>query len=286
LAPTVAGTDTTMNILVVGTDTRLGYAGPARGDAIALVRISEAEGVTAVLSIPRDLYVAGANVVDGAAVPDRINVAAADRRRLVGIVQRETGLRVDHYAELDGVGFRRLIDALGGVTIYTADAVRDRFSGLALSAGCNRLDGEQALAWDRSRHLESYENGRWIADPTGDLGRIQRQQQLALTALRTLGVTRDPRTLTRVLDIAADNLRVDDDFPFGRVRQWADATTQRDGDVALLVLPTTPASLPTGAAGLTLDQTQLDATRHAFNAVPHGTAQPTPPSPCVTPTTR
>ena len=66
-------------------------------------------------------------------------------------------------------------DALGGVRLSFAHPVRDQQVGLALDAGCEDLGGSALLALGRSRHLQEQVDGRWHADPTADLGRIERQ---------------------------------------------------------------------------------------------------------------
>ena len=84
--------------------------------------------------------------------------------------------RSTDYAAVDFSGFANVVQALGGLRIYLDAPARDEMSGLDLpQAGCVELDGSQALAYVRSRYLESFETGRWTSDPTSDLGRIQRQ---------------------------------------------------------------------------------------------------------------
>ena len=76
-----------------------------------------------------------------------------------------------------------MVNAIGTIPIYFPTPARDIKSGLAINqAGCQHLNGDQALAYVRSRYYESFVNGQWQPDPTSDLGRIKRQQYF----LRTL----------------------------------------------------------------------------------------------------
>jgi len=110
------------------------------------------------------------------------------------------------------VGFQNLVGALGGVPMYFGNPVRDRNSGLRIAkAGCAVLDGYQGLAFARSRHLE-WNNGKgWVSDPSGDLGRMTRQQLLARAALartRSMGLT-DALKLKGLVDAALGSVTID-----------------------------------------------------------------------------
>jgi len=88
--------------------------------------------------------------------------------------------------------------------------VRDRVTGLDVpTAGCRTLDGDEGLALVRSRHLQFLVDGRWRSDPTGDLGRIERQQAFLVAALADAAEARGPATVRRLLDAAADHLTID-----------------------------------------------------------------------------
>ncbi|MCZ7631196.1 MAG: LCP family protein [Microthrixaceae bacterium] len=92
------------------------------------------------LSIPRDLWV---TLPDGS--EDRINAAYAESTQtLIDAIEENLGIPVHHFAEVDFVGFQKLIDALGGVPMYFDSPVRDRNSGLSISEpGCVVLNGPQ-----------------------------------------------------------------------------------------------------------------------------------------------
>ena len=127
---------------------------------------------------------------------------AAVRPLTVATVERTTGVRIDHYLEIDFLGFVRLVDAIGGVDVCAPTRLRDRLAGLRLPKGVIHVDGETALAYVRARHL----------DARADLGRIDRQQRfLGSMAARVTSrdVLLDPRALVRFLNAALDAVRAD-----------------------------------------------------------------------------
>jgi LCP family protein required for cell wall assembly len=96
---------------------------------------------------------------------------------LIDTIKDDFGIPINHYIEINFLAFRKLVAAIDGVPIYFTTPVRDRHTGLDIAdPGCITLDPVQALAFARSRAYEYYENGRWKTDPTGDYGRVSRQQ--------------------------------------------------------------------------------------------------------------
>jgi LCP family protein required for cell wall assembly len=178
-----------MNVLLVGLDSRAGLSVADQAkfgkssqvsadhtDTIMILHVDPQSQKAAILSIPRDLYVPIANTKR----KDRINTAIQGPNKekdLIQTIHQDLGIEIDHYAAVDFVGFRGIVNAMGGVVIPFTSPARDALSGLKVpTAGCIQLDGDQALAFARARHYESFESGRWRTDPTGDLGRINRQQ--------------------------------------------------------------------------------------------------------------
>jgi LCP family protein required for cell wall assembly len=177
-----AGAGTTW--LLVGSDSRAGLTpeqqaelntggdlGNGRTDTILVVHIPGiGSGTpTAMVSIPRDSYV---NIPGYA--KDKINAAFAEGGAplLAQTVEQATGLHLDHYAEVGFDGFAVAVDALGGVQVCPADPIDDPLAGINLPAGCQTLDGRNALGYVRSR-----------ATPRADLDRMihQREFMAALT---------------------------------------------------------------------------------------------------------
>jgi LCP family protein required for cell wall assembly len=282
-----------MTVLVAGSDSRAGLdgadserfgsageVGGARADTVLVLRVEPGRGVRA-LSLPRDLWVP----IDGAA-PNRLNAALGEGPdALVRTVQSVLGLRLDHYVQVDFDAFRRLVDAVGGVTMRFDAPARDRVTGLRVGAGCVRLDGDQALALVRSRHLQELVAGRWRTDPTGDLGRIGRQQRFLLDLLADVASSRDPLTLTRLLDVAADEVAVDDGFgnaellDLGRRLGAVDA-----GQVTFVSVPVTPGRTAAGAAVLLASPGALVAAGESLLTPPAAATPPTGPGTSTTAT--
>ena len=124
-----------------------------------------------------------------------------------------SGIPIHHYIQVDFAGFQELVDVVDGVQVYFANPARDSRSGLDIEeTGCVTLDGQQALSYVRSRHFQVYEDGRWRSDGSADLGRISRQQDFIVRALRRAvdqGV-RNPVTLDRLVNAGLDTVTVDD----------------------------------------------------------------------------
>ena len=188
-------TGDSLTFLVVGSDSREGiddltFFGPAggeRGDVIMLVHLDQTTGDARMLSVPRDLWVDIPGNGQG-----KINAAYAygGPSLMVQAIRENLGIEVNHYVEVDFVGFISMVDELGGVEMTFPHPARDAASGLAIEAGTQILDGEQALAFARSRKYEELQNGNWVHVEATDIGRTQRQQQVVraiLTELKTPG---------------------------------------------------------------------------------------------------
>lgn len=182
-----------------------------RTDTIMVLRVDPEAGDAYLLSLPRDLWVPIADTGEN----NRINVAfSRGRGVLIDTIRQNFGIPIHHYVEVDLVGFRGLVEAIGGVPVYFSDPVRDDFSQLRVdSPGCVNLDGQQALAFARSRHLEIQDpdTGRWRTDPSGDLGRMTRQQEFirkAISKAVSKGLT-NPVTLNELVSVGVDFVGLD-----------------------------------------------------------------------------
>ena len=129
-----------------------------RSDTILLVRIDPVAGTVKMLSFPRDLWVPIADTGQN----DRINAAyGRGRQVLVDTIRKDFGVDVNNYIEVDFRGFKGLVDALGGVPMYFDTAMRDSNTGLNITQpGCVTLNGDEALAFARSRHLQFKDGAR------------------------------------------------------------------------------------------------------------------------------
>ncbi|MYW15780.1 LytR family transcriptional regulator [Streptomyces sp. SID2955] len=209
-----------LNLLVLGSDSREGAAdrelgggdgSGARSDTAMVVHIDAGRTKATVVSIPRDTLVTrpscplasgGTTAVAHGAM---FNSAYAVGGPVCAVktVESLTGIRMDHYLEVDFSGFARLVDALGGVDVTTGQDIDDDKSHLHLKAGTHHLDGRQALALARTRH--------GIGDGS-DLGRIGLQQALVKDLVEQLsgaGLLTDPARLYEVADAVTSGLTTD-----------------------------------------------------------------------------
>lgn len=224
-----------INVLLVGVDARDdGSVAGSRADTIAVVRLDPAGPRLTVLSIPRDLYVP---IAGGA--ENRINSALArGPDALVQTVADALDIDINHYVEVDFAGFSRLVDLAGGVDVEFDAPVRDRNTGFTAEAGCVHLNGEQALAYVRSRHFQTIdaETGRWVTDPTSDLGRIARQQDFGVRVVeQVLNAGYGRIDQVRILTDVVDDLTVDQGLSLDGLRAiWNTAADAgRDGTTLL-----------------------------------------------------
>lgn len=191
VAALTAPTGDALTFLVVGSDSREGLEdlehfgdfGGSRGDVVMLFRIDPVNGEARMLSIPRDLWVDIPGQGEG-----KINAAYAygGPSLMVRTIQENLGIEVNHYVEIGFVGFRDMVNELGGIHIAFPNAARDVSSGLDVEAGTEVLDGDMALAYARSRKYQESQNGSWVSVDANDIGRTQRQQQVVRAMLSEL----------------------------------------------------------------------------------------------------
>ncbi|MGW2932644.1 LCP family protein [Streptomyces sp. NPDC001156] len=211
------------NILVLGSDSRSGSNkklgggtddGSARSDTAMIVHLYKGHKRASVVSIPRDTLVdrprcTGTN---GTAYPAASAVmfnsaySTGGAACAVKTVESLTGIRMDHYVEVDFSGFQKLIDDLGGVQVTTTKNIDDKNSHLDLQAGTHTLDGQQALGLVRTRH--------GVGDGS-DLGRIQLQQAFIKALVEQvdhIGVLSSPTRLLDLADTATKSITTDSDL--------------------------------------------------------------------------
>ncbi|MEU5902026.1 MULTISPECIES: LCP family protein [Streptomyces] len=211
------------NYLIVGSDSRDGLSeddvkdlhagggGGRRTDSMMLLHTG-ANGATMV-SLPRDSWVTLPGRLDTTTGKikrperDKLNAAFSygGPELLAHTVERNTGLRVDHYAEIGFAGFVNIVDAVGGVRMCLDRDIKDEKSGADLREGCHTLDGRQALAYVRQRHQER----------EGDLGRSKNQQKLLSTLAHQAArpdTLFDPTRIGPAAQAGLDTLIVDEDM--------------------------------------------------------------------------
>ncbi|WP_438313690.1 LCP family protein [Streptomyces sp. HUAS TT3] len=211
--------------LIVGSDSREGmsdeekkklHTGSAEGKRTdSMMILAACSGGNTMISLPRDSDVEIPSFVgsqSGKKYPatgkhTKLNAAYADDgpELLVRTVEHNTGLRIDHYAEIGFAGFANIVDALGGVDMNIEKGFKDEKSGADFKAGEQTLNGEQALAFVRTRY----------AFAESDLARTKNQQKfLAALASQaaTPGTVLNPFKLYPVLGAGLDTLIVDKDM--------------------------------------------------------------------------
>jgi LCP family protein required for cell wall assembly len=214
-----------VNYLIVGSDTREGLtraeikklkvggtevAAGKRSDTMLLVHISKKRDKAAIISIPRDTYaqIPEHENSQGKLIPavySKINSAFnwGGAPLLIQTFEEMSGLRIDHYIEVNFVGFVRMVDALGGVEICTKRDIDDSKSHLVLPAGRHVLDGLDSLKYVRTRSF----------DGLGDLGRMKRQQEFVGAMLRkatSAGVLLNPVKMVDFIGSALDSVVTDE----------------------------------------------------------------------------
>ena len=217
------------NILLIGNDTRAGATraelkalhtgldkGTANADTMMLLHVPSNGSAPTLVSFPRDSWVAIPGHGNGkinSAYPDGYNAAKAHGQsersaESAGIVltiktiHALTGLYIDHYMQVSLLGFYRISEAIGGVTVCLKHAQHDRYSGIDQPKGVSVIKGVQALAFVRQRH----------GLPHGDLDRIKRQQyflKAAFQKITSAGTLLNPFKLRTLLSAVESSLLVD-----------------------------------------------------------------------------
>ncbi|MFF3861600.1 LCP family protein [Streptomyces sp. NPDC002209] len=214
-----------LNFLLVGTDGRdritpqdkreyrLGGAPCHCTDTVMLVHLSANRERASVVSLPRDSYAELPAHRDESSGKQhgphavKLNAAYAEGgpQLTVRTVENMTRVKIDHYLEVDFASFMKTVDAMGGVEICTAKALRDQNTGLDLPPGTHRLGGGQALQYVRSRHV----------DGAADLGRMQRQQRFVAALVKQAtggGVLLNPVKFKEVSATLLGSVRADRGF--------------------------------------------------------------------------
>lgn len=217
--------DQPINILVIGTDKRSGAGNEGYGDAgsvghadtTILFHVSKDRSNATALSIPRDLITnlptCPTKQPDGSTkdIPGergaRFNTSLGQAGRDPGCTMRTvkelTGIQVDHFMMADFNAVKNLSTAVGGVPVCVAKDVNDKDSKLKLTAGEHRLQGEQALAFVRTRHAFGNES---------DLDRIKTQQQFLGSMMREMKskeTLTSPKKFFSLAEAATKSLSVD-----------------------------------------------------------------------------
>lgn len=236
-----------LNVLLIGSDQRNGananYGRDVgeRSDTMILLHLSPGGGKAVGISFPRDSMVQlpQCKSASGHMIPAHLgminesfnNGGAGCTWRTIETL---TGIRIDHFAKVDFSGFKRVVDALGGVEICLPKKVADKQSKLYLSAGRHVVKGEQALAYVRMRHS--------LGDGS-DLGRIKRQQKFLGAVVKKAtsnGTLTDPSKMLSFLDAATKSVTTDKDFTIDEMKKVAGSVQGMSaGKVQFITVPWT-----------------------------------------------
>lgn len=257
--------DAPMNLLLLGSDSRISAgdptqweAGAQRTDTIMLVHLP-ADGESAyVMSIPRDSWVE----VPGHGQA-KINAAFSygGPTLMIQTVEQLTGVRIDHFAVADFESFSAITDAMGGVRITLDQPLT--VDGTTVPAGKQQLlTGDQALRWVRERKTLA----------RGDFDRVQRQQawiRAMVARMRNEGTLSNPVKSVPFLKAVGDSVATDpglDDSVMTQLQNMAKNLASTD--IAFFTVPTDGTGRsPDGAQSIVvLDQPALAELMASVNA--------------------
>ncbi|OIV36824.1 transcriptional regulator [Mangrovactinospora gilvigrisea] len=206
------------NILVLGSDSRSGAngaygrdEGSARSDTAMVLHLAKGRKSGTLISIPRDTLVDrpsctapnGSTTAAASGVMFNSAYSAGGPACSVKTVEKLTGVRMDHFVEIDFAGFTKVVDALGGVTVDIPQDIDDNDSHLHITKGVHKLDGKQALGLVRTRH--------GVGDGS-DLGRIKLQQLFIRSLMKQVessSLLTSPTKLYRTADAATKTVTTD-----------------------------------------------------------------------------
>ncbi|WP_207931066.1 LCP family protein [Streptomyces sp. 8K308] len=264
-----------MTILVAGSDTREGTDGAygqaegMRSDTMLVVHVAANREWATVVSIPRDSWVSipACDLGDGTRSEPhhgKINESFAlggmngdvggAAACTIRTLEQNTGLRIDNFISLDFLGFKDMVDALGGVDVCLDEPIQDDKAHVGLEAGCQTLDGEDALGFVRVRYS--------VGDGS-DIGRIDRQQDFMRSlAEQARSRLTDPTALYDFLDAVTSSLTTDPEL--AGLRPLYDLAEDLRGipeeNLTFLTVPNYPRELdvPEDTANVVWDQPSAD----------------------------
>lgn len=216
------------NILEIGSDSRVGLSGAVaaqtgastgqaagqRSDVVKIMHVDPALGTISVLSIPRDTMTTLLANQSLYGKFNRINVNFGSGPSLLAqTITANFGIPITHTIVVSFGGLINSAVALGGVYLDFPYPAKDAFSGLKIThAGCQLVDGFQALAVARSRHYEWFQNGIWNFDVTSDFGRIDRQNAFMRAMIERAKHLYNPLTINSFLSKLPQGITLDSNF--------------------------------------------------------------------------
>jgi LCP family protein required for cell wall assembly len=280
----LAGSSRPMHVLVWGSDSRDDLSPEEerelstgsgdvftgeRADTILLLTIDGTRA--AMLSFPRDLWVERCDGTTG-----RINASPSigGSACLADSVRRLSGIHPQHVVRVTFAGFRDVVDAVGGVEICLEAPIADRDAGIDLPAGCQVLDGADALGYVRVRKIDD------------DFARMERQQgfvKALATEMLQPSVLVNPLAQWRIAGEVGEAITVSDSLGLlAMARLGLAGPAVARGEVTTETVPATPFTSPGGAAVVAPIQPDAEAlftrfrTGTVLDRVDDGTEQAAP----------
>jgi LCP family protein required for cell wall assembly len=286
-----------VNILLVGNDDRSNMTnkevhalhvgrdgGSLATDTMMIVHIPANGKKATLISLPRDSWVSikgrGMGKLNSAYANAYVNTdGTQDQKRQAGAnalldsVTQLTGLTIDHYIQVDLLGFYRISNAIGGVPVKLCRAVNDTVaynrsvgsdggSGLKLSKGKHTLKGVQALEFVRQRHNL----------PNGDLDRVRRQQYFLTSAFRQVASVGVLFKLRSVGDAITQSVFTDKGLNLLDLGRQLENLTANN--INGKTIPTTPGTLDDGTSVLFTNPAKVK--RFVTNVINPPTNTPAP----------
>ncbi|HKA83138.1 MAG TPA: LCP family protein [Acidimicrobiales bacterium] len=265
------------NYLIVAVDTRAGK-NIKNTDTIMVARVDPESQRLALTSFPRDLMVTIADTGEIGMINSAYSrpKEGEGEQNLINTLRQNFGVPIHHFVELNFESFKRVVDDVGGVSIWFPTPVRDKSAGLYIEqTGCLKLDGATALAFARSRKLQIMTPDGWQGDPRSDLSRVQRQQIFIHRALaKALAQVRsNPLRVTDLVNIAADTVRFDEDLGVRDLidlgNQFSDFDSENLETYNLPTLPYAP-----DLDRVLLDEPRAQPALNVFRGLPPGELSP------------
>ncbi|GAB3690933.1 LCP family protein [Nocardiopsis oceani] len=262
-----------MNVLIIGSDERSGENAEygevegERPDTMLIASINVDSGAATLVNLPRDLMVdlpacEAAEGYEGMS-PHSGMINSAMNFGGVGCqwntVEQATGVHLDHFLLMDFIGFRDMVDSIGGVEMCIPEPIDDPQAHLELDAGLKTLDGEDSLGFVRSRYGQG---------DGSDLSRIDRQQEFMGAMLREVlssDVMTNPVTITNFLGAVTDSITTDEELT---VETMTDiAISMREVDLDRVQFVTVPnGAHPEDENRIAMDQPAASELFDAINA--------------------
>jgi len=194
-----------VSILFIGIDDseKRSQGDNTRSDALLLATLNEKEKSVKLLSIPRDSYV----YIDEVGYSTKINHAHSygGPKATIETVENLLDIPVDYYVRVDFEAFMEIVNALGGIDIdvpfaFSEQNSKDKAGAISLEPGMQTLDGEEALAFARTRKIDN------------DIERGKRQQEVMKAIVKKAASGTSVVKYGQVIDAIGSNMKTDMSF--------------------------------------------------------------------------